>query len=241
MSDEVVQTPFGKFLIDPADIIGSTTKAGTLWDGPGFLQLIAEEYGRLGEVGTTILDVGANQGTFSIYLASKGAWRVIAVEAVPQTMQRLKANLDLNKAVTAACVLPIEGAAFDGPGRLAIAHYTATNTGSTALRPAEAGQVGGLVYTHRLDDFRWAFGQRVSLIKLDVQGCELRALEGLTETLSTWRPAVVFEWEPDLALRHGDRWTDVQDFFLRHRYTIHAWPSQSDNFLALPEGKTPCV
>ncbi len=237
MPDEVVQTPFGKFLIDPVDLIGSTTKAGTLWDGPGFLQMITEEYGRLGEVGTTILDVGANQGTYAVYLASKGAWRVIAVEAVPQTMQRLKANLDLNKEVTAPCILPIEVAAFDGPGRLAIERYTSTNTGGTVLRPLEPNEVGGRILTARLDDYRWAFGQRVSLIKLDIQGCELRALEGLTETLETWRPVVVFEWEADLALRHSDTWAHVQDFFAKRRYTIHAWPSQSDNFLALPEGK----
>ncbi len=38
MTDEVVTTPFGKFLINPNDCVGTTLKAGTLWDGPGFLR-----------------------------------------------------------------------------------------------------------------------------------------------------------------------------------------------------------
>lgn len=230
MSDEVISTPFGKFLIDPQDLIGSTLKAGTLWDGPGFLQPIALEYGRLGEVGTTILDVGANIGAFSVWLARQGAWRVIAVEAIGLTMQRLKANLDLNKEVTADHVIPLEIAAYDRIGRLGSSTIDPGNVGGTCVLPQ-----GEVVMGAPLDDFRWVFGERVSLIKLDIQGCELRALDGLIKTMQRWKPTIVFEWEADLALAHGDRWPMVEVFFAARQYCVHPWPSQPNNFLALPQ------
>src|SRR6267154_5997321 len=118
MPEDVVQTPFGKFLVTKGEIIGETTRAGTLWDGPGFLQVIAKEYGHLGEPGITILDVGANQGAFSIWLATQGAWRVLALEPQPEVMRRLKANLDLNRETTAGVVIPLEIAAYAWQGKV---------------------------------------------------------------------------------------------------------------------------
>lgn len=228
MNDEVVETPFGKFLIDPADLIGMTTKAGTLWDGPGFLQVIVDRYL---VPGTTVIDVGANIGTFTIYCAGHGAQRVIAVEPVPVVMQRLKANLDLNRELTAPIVVPIEIAAYHRPTHMRMTGFDPHNWGGTALVP----DVGGSIIASPLDEYQWAFGPVVSLIKLDIQGCELRALEGLQNTIEQHRPVVVFEWETDLAALHGDTLLRVRSFFLDRAYDVHPWPSQPNNYLAVPQ------
>jgi FkbM family methyltransferase len=231
MSDEVISTPFGKFLIDPTDLIGSTLKAGTLWDGPGFLQPIALEYGALGERGATVLDIGANQGAFSVWLASRGAWRVIAVEPVPSTMRRLKANLDLNRDVTADSVIPLEVAAYDRRTMMLMGDYDSHNTGATSLLPGGDGKIPA----YPLDHFSRLFGQRVSLIKVDAQGCDGKALLGLALTIIRDEPAIVFEWEPQLAAVHNQtleqliRWL-TQDL----SYTVEPWPTHSNNYLALP-------
>lgn len=232
MPAEVVQTPFGKFLIDPEDLIGSTLKAGTLWDGPGFLQPIALQYGRLGEPGVTILDVGANQGAFSVWLASRGAWRVLAFEPVPETMLRLKANLDLNREVTADRVIPIEVAGYDRPIDLTLQRtYDRRNTGGMELRRLESNEVADRpIRGVPLDEYAWLAGA-VSLIKIDTQGCDGAVLHGLSEILNRDHPTVVFEWEDTDAV-HGYTLKATKDFLSQFGYWTHAWPSQPNNFLA---------
>lgn len=245
MPDEVVQTPFGKFLIAPEDLIGSTLKAGTLWDGPGFLQPIALEHGRLGEVGTTILDIGANQGAFSIWLVAHGAWRVVAVEPIPEVMRRLKANLDLNResgfgqnGLREGCadrVITVEVAAYDRCCLLAADPVDPGNLGGTALWPdveAPAGQP--LLRGAPLDRYQYLYGQQVSLIKVDTQGCDARALKGLEQTIRRDHPVIVFEWEADLAKRHSDRLPWLIAWLVDLGYDTNEWPSHPNNFLALP-------
>lgn len=236
MADEVIQTPFGKFLITPRDVVESTLKAGTLWDGPGFLQPIAIEHGRLGEAGVTILDVGANVGSFTIWLASRGAWRVVAVEPVPQTLDRLKANLDLNQAICADTVIVIPHAAYSHVTRLEPCQpYDPANQGGAALRPIDGAFVEqSLVSAIPLDQYRALFGSRISLIKIDAQGCDLHVLRGLTATIGQHRPAIVFEWESELAALHHTSWGEAEVFLQQIGYTWVRWPSHPDNVLALP-------
>lgn len=229
MGDEVVTTPFGKFLVNPLDCVGMTTKAGRLWDGAGFLQPIAIEYGRLGEVGTTILDVGANIGSFSVWLARHGAWRVIAVEPVPETLLYLKANLDLNHDVCADCVIPLEIAAYDDQVRMALVSFDPNNLGATPIIPLPSGLIQG----DRLDHWQHCFGSRVSLIKIDVQGCDGRALMGLEETIERHRPVIVFEWEAGLASVHGLTLDAVFDWLNYRHYSVHPWPCYANNYLAI--------
>lgn len=231
MPDEVVQTPFGKFLVNDQDVIESTLKAGTLWDGPGFLQPISIEHGRLREVGTTILDVGANVGAFSVWLASRGAWRVVAVEAVPQTFQRMLANLDLNRDVTADRVIPLNVAAYSRVAGLALgAPYDPTNVGGTTLILDPDGTIMG----KPLDLYHYLFGTRVSLIKLDIQGCELAALQGLERTIDRDRPTIVLEWEVELATRHSHTLAALGQFLQALNYTLYPWPNRSSDYIAIP-------
>lgn len=242
MGDEVVDTRYGKFLINPNDCVGTTLKAGTLWDGPGFLMPIACEYGHLGEEGWTILDVGANIGSWTVWLARENAWRVVAVEPIPQTLLYLKANLDLNQPWTAPRVILLEVAAYDHRCRMQIAgSFNPDNLGATALVPSLAGPIQAAP----LDDYVHVFGPKVGLIKIDTQGSDGKVLHGLQWTLAHYRPVVVFEWEAELAVRHTDAGTlkdyekaeDLQDlirWLKGQRYTVDPWPAQPNNYLARP-------
>lgn len=230
---EIVQTPFGLFQIDPRDIIGSTLKAGTLWDGPGFLEVIAREYARFDTIGETIIDIGANIGSFSIYCAAQGAWRVIAVEPVKvPTYQMLQANLDLNKHWCAASVIPLNVAAYNIDTVLRQECVDPGNIGGTSLYPGPFEEC--TIPAGPLDAWSFLFGQHVSLIKCDAQGCDLRALQGLEKTILKDRPAIVFEWDELLAAAHSNTLLDVSQFMYRMGYHYYPWPTHRDNFLALP-------
>lgn len=235
-TEEVVETSFGKFLVTRGDLIDETTRAGTLWDGPSFLQVIVKEHARFGVYGVTVLDVGAHHGAFSIWLAQAGAWRVIAVEPVPATMQRLKANLDLNQASCADVVIPIQVAAYGEADLLYIPPaLDSGNTGGTTLTPQRGDQVAsgpGWAEAVPLDKYQWLFGRQVSLIKVDAQGCDGQAIKGLDATLRRDHPAVVFEWEEQLAKAHGLRLADVLGHLVSLGYETAEWPSHPHNFLA---------
>lgn len=234
--DHIVGTDWGTFMVPEGDIIGETLKAGTLWDGPGFLQPLYREYCRYGEWGTTILDIGAHFGTHAVYHARKGAWRVIAVEPVEATYKYLMANLDLNKPTCAESVIPLCLAAYDGPARFTAPPIDHGNWGATTLTPDDAGAIKG----YALDTHQYLFGQRVSFIKIDAQGCDGAAIAGLRQTIERDRPVIVFEWEESFAPAH--RWTlgETIDILVQLGYTVRPWPTHSWNFLALPETTRPC-
>jgi FkbM family methyltransferase len=243
MADEVVDTPFGKFLVNPAECIGGTVKAGTVWDGPGFLQVIAREHACFGEVGTTILDIGAHLGDWTVWCCGQGAWRVVAVEPAPVMIEYLKANLDLNKPVCADRVILIPAAAYDRQTELVWTEpYVAQDSGGAALRQIQDGEAtartgdGRVVPAVQLDDYRLhLFGERVSLIKIDAQGSDFRALVGLSETIARDRPVIVFEWEQRLADEHGDTLPRCLAWLAERGYFVQEWPSHLQNYLALPQ------
>jgi FkbM family methyltransferase len=231
--DEVVTTPFGRFYVDTEDCIGATLKAGTVWDGPGFLQVIAREYGLLGEHGITILDVGANVGGWTVWLAAQGAWRVIAVEPIPLTLGYLRATLDLNKPTCAERVILLPVAAYDQVALLRPV-VTPHNLGGGEVLCASTPD-GERVTAVPLDRFQWLYGSRVSLIKIDAQGCDGAVIRGLEQTIARDHPVIVFEWEVTLALRLGDTLEATQAWLRDRGYATHEWPSHPNNYLALPE------
>jgi hypothetical protein len=75
----------------------------------------------------------------------------------------------------------------------------------------------------------------VTFIKIDVQGCDLRALRGLRQTLDRCRPPVVFEYEGISADWHGDPFEAYLAFFLERQYTVQQIQIGMSDFLALPE------
>jgi len=226
---EVCETPFGKFLVYPQDLIGRTTKAGTLWDGH-CLAPVALEHARLGEPGMTVLDIGANIGTFSVWLARHGAWRVVAVEPNPDAFRLLWANLDLNKDCCLAHVVPLEVAAWNEYASLSIVNPCPPeedgNIGGHAVVLDTMGPIRGVP----LDSYQWLFGQRVSLIKIDVEGAEGPVLAGLEQTLHRDRPVLLVE---TTAIQQ-DR-CPLRTVAIRHGYRWHQWPTLPNNYLLFPQ------
>ncbi len=234
MPDEVVSTPYGQFYVDPDDCIGGTLKAGTIWDGPGFLQVIFKEHY---QPGTTVVDVGANFGSFTVYAAAMGAWRVVAVEPAPETLRYLKATLDLNKGTCADRVILLPIAAYDQRVELGSYDWSRRNIGGASMEPVTRDGFVYLGMAAPLDDYQHLWGRKVSLIKIDAQGCDGAVLRGLEQTLQRDHPAVVFEWEERLAGVHGYSLPDTLHYLGLLGYQTREWPSHKDNYLAVWKGE----
>jgi FkbM family methyltransferase len=197
--------------------------------------------------GGTAIDVGANVGWHTLLMASlAGAdGRVVAVEPNPTTRERLEAAVAANgfvqvqvesraladRAGSAAFEAPPAGDLWDGTGRL--------------VRDASAGT--SRVACTTLDALCEERGlDRVSLVKIDVEGWEAAVLRGGRRLLAECRPAVIFEYDPAYVSRCGSSGEELSQLFLdagyrlfalpprRARHTVDRLADRDGNFLAVP-------
>jgi FkbM family methyltransferase len=149
--------------------------------------------------GDVVVDGGANIGGFTLVAASivgpSGA--VHAVEAAPATAALLRRSVALNPHVR---VTVHELALAAEPGELDFTTFQ-PGLGIASFAPAREGAVVTVQVT-TLDALSAAL-QRVDLVKLDVEGAELRALQGATRLLAEQRPLLLIEIEPAHLARQG--------------------------------------
>ncbi|MBS4729544.1 FkbM family methyltransferase [Mycobacterium sp. SM1] len=130
--------------------------------------------------GDVCVDVGANIGYFALLCAQREgpAGKVIAIEAAPHTAQRLRANLALNG--VAGIVDVIEAACAAQQGELTF-YLHPHNDGWSQLSPPTRGRyrfmmgktwIPVTVAADTLPSIVGADAQRVSLIRLDIEGAE---------------------------------------------------------------------
>lgn len=65
--------------------------------------------------------------------------------------------------------------------------------------------------------------QRLDFVKADVEGAELRVLEGGKETIERFKPALLLEIEERHVERFGYRAQDVADFLTERGYRMSTW------------------
>ncbi|MDE2106840.1 MAG: FkbM family methyltransferase [Patescibacteria group bacterium] len=69
--------------------------------------------------------------------------------------------------------------------------------------------------------------RRVSLLKIDAQGCDLPILHGAEAIIRYHRPLIVCEFEPALAEQHGHTAADYRGWFAQHGYEIRGFPGNN--------------
>ena len=134
-----------------------------------------------------VLDVGAHVGWFTLLLAQRtGAkGRVIAFEPVACYRRELQRHLVQNGLQQRTTVMPFGLSDVDGERTAVLADSTATLhwTGGSVPRGRE------VVAVRRLDDVVVELGlPRIDLIRLDLDGHELKALRGAENVLMRDRP-----------------------------------------------------
>ncbi len=139
--------------------------------------------------GDWAVDVGANIGFFTEKFArwvGQGG-RVLAVEPDAVNFRRLEQRL--RERGLADYVIAKLGAAADRDGELYLA-VNPDHPGDHALSDIGGTPVG----VWRIDSLVAAAGcPRVGLIKIDVQGAEMKVLQGCAATLARCRPAIFIE------------------------------------------------
>jgi FkbM family methyltransferase len=167
--------------------------------------------------GATVWDVGANVGLFSFAaagLAGKGG-RVYAFEPDAWCIQLLRRSANL-QAPTRAPVCPIAAALSDSCSLREFQLATRSRS-SNALAGHGQSQTGGFrelqtVVALSLD---WLLGflPAPHVLKIDVEGAELKVLQGARTLLEQHRPVVICEVSPEQS-------PEVSELFHSHGYTL---------------------
>ena len=155
---------------------------------------------------SVVVDGGAHVGVVTVLAASLCPdGRVYAFEPISASRDYLRRNLAAN---SIGNVVVEDAALYDVDGEIAL-EFNAGQPGGSHVAAA-----GTSVPAARIDS--WARRQhvdRIDVLKLDVEGAELRALAGAEQTLCALRPTTVVECNP-VALRRFGRAT-YRDLFAR--------------------------
>lgn len=140
------------------------------------------------------VDIGANQGEFTLYAGRRiTSGRVLAFEPMPRMFAQLQENIQLNRLTS---VVVHNSALSSHAGSMTIhAAADAVNEGLGTLYPVGTDfQPAGTVQLEVFDEvFRGHKLDRLDIIKLDVEGSELAVLRGAQRSLVRFQPVIMFE------------------------------------------------
>ena len=153
--------------------------------------------------GTTVLDIGANKGAFSIYMsrAVGPQGKLIAFEAQPELGRHLEA---VKQSFKLDNMMIVNKGLSSGSGILTMRRSEAGSGMASFHSAASAGLQELDIPVVRLDDYvhEHALGP-VRFIKCDVEGHELEVFKGGERLLRRDRPTILFECHESEAER-GD-------------------------------------
>jgi len=145
--------------------------------------------------GDTVLDIGANIGYYALLFSQLvgASGTVIAVEPHPENVHLLELNLKFNR-VTNVKVMPF--AVSDEVGTAEM--FVSDGSNWHSLHPTDlTSQRKISVPTVTIDTITAQLGGSVDLIRMDIEGWEVKALKGAEGTLKRDLPALVVEVHPN--------------------------------------------
>jgi len=191
--------------------------------------------------GMTFVDLGANEGLFSLLAAHLvgDEGKVVAVEPSRRELARLRANLMLNR-FDNVDVIPAAACEDAGSVELHIAGYEHEGLNSLGALPSEnlwssVERVNAIRLSAAIDDRAIT---HVDFIKIDVEGAEVRALTGALELLERDKPVLLLEVNRPLLASQGTSAEDLEQLLGSLGYVICPFSPQT----GLPEeGSLPMV
>lgn len=181
--------------------------------------------------GSVAIDAGANFGSISVPISKKlgQVGKLYSIEMSKVMAARLERNLQQNKCSnvevinTALSETVGETVFFDEPEL-----SEKINFGDIRINKENNGSQMKTTTIDSLD-----IQDKVSFIKVDCQGYDLKVMKGAKNTIQKHKPVVVFEWEVDMSAIFGDTIEDVFKFFSTLNYEVTK--IEKDDWIGVPK------
>lgn len=213
-----VETPFGSFYVDPVSNFGTFLLSGEEYE-PEMRETVQQVL----QPGDTFVDIGANEGYFSVIGAVNvgPTGRIITVEPQQRLQTVIERNLAINNIKNAQLV---SEAVSDRPGTADLYISPDTNTGSTALHQSTRYRLPteSTATTTLTDLFDRLQISHADLVKLDIEGYEFEAVFGAAELFRAKRiKALALELHPAAITKRGLNPSEITAFLAECGYTRH--------------------
>ena len=171
----------------------------------------------------TFVDVGANVGKYSLSIANDykdKSVKIIAIEAQPQNYKALCRNINLNKNFRKN-ITTINRAVSDYKGKVTLyesleygyrTRFETATIINNGISENNNRNTSLVVECDTLDNLLAAVTAKVDVMKIDIEGAEVMALKGATNTLKQLRKIIVEV--------HNYNFEDVRQILERHNFNL---------------------
>ncbi|MBL7163763.1 MAG: FkbM family methyltransferase [Anaerolineales bacterium] len=178
------------------------------------------------EPGWVAYDVGANIGYITLLLARAvgDEGRILAFEALPSNVERLKGNVTLNGLDSRVQVIHGAVGAASTPVRFLVGPSGAMGKAEGSAGRSEGHQESIEVLGFSLDDFVYQGGNpSPQVVKMDIEGGEVLALPGMKRLLAEAPPLIFLELHGPEAARAA--WETLTEVGYRIARMQHGYPN----------------
>jgi len=189
-----VSLPGGGSLSLELDLTDQLSRVWYYWGYKHYEWSTVSLWSRLLNKATTVFDVGANIGLYTLMAAARlhGRGEVHSFEPNPTVFRWLLRNTHRN-GFTNAHLISVAACDFDGEANFYLPQNGAWTNGSMIEGFTEQLQTLS-IEARRLDTYCSKAGvRRIDLIKIDAEGAELRVLKGMGSLLQEWKPDIICE------------------------------------------------
>jgi FkbM family methyltransferase len=177
---------------------------------------------------TIFLDIGANIGIHSLSVAKMPDAQIYSFEPIDFIREKLQKNIALNNYANIN-IVPV---ALSNENKVIKTNFSAqsTNQGTFSMQHEAEGDneitcIIGDEYVAQHNIYP------ISVIKIDVEGFEFAVLTGLTQTITSQKPVIFFEYDYNYISRGGNTAADYEDLFFN---TLHYKLFVIEKFTLIP-------
>jgi FkbM family methyltransferase len=169
--------------------------------------------------GEVFVDIGANVGAYSL-IASKLVGRtgkVIAFEPASKSFLRLTKNISMNGLTN---IISERKAVLNRNAQIELYISNRQNMGMSSIfhHDSESG-VTERVEAISLDEYAEKKNiQRISVVKIDIEGSEMLALRGMVKIIEKFRPRILIELKEETVAASNYRVVDIEEFLINTGY-----------------------
>jgi FkbM family methyltransferase len=168
-----------------------------------------------------LIDCGCNYGFYSLYTASLSDQNsVIAIEASLTTAEDFEKNINLNKFDN----IVLKNFAISDTDNVIVNFNESKNDWESSLTHKEFDEKKvSKIRTQKIDTIikDQKLNEYLLLIKLDIEGHELQALEGAKNTIEKYKPIIIIELSTYIFNKNDKAFDRLKFFLTEFDYSIY--------------------